>query len=169
MDCECVGLVVHVLGQHACSCHAMMGSKLVRTDSIKHLPSALSRLADMQACLAPPTACSIEHGCLTCAAPTGQSSADATHPEQQLTALEKAYLDVVRRLNAAHAQGNGFDAASEFATAAAASPASQGIALLSGLDEYCSVPYRSLCRSCAGKCFVVGRRMSLLAWAARQC
>ena len=41
--------------------------------------------------------------------------------EQQLSALEKAYLDVVRRLNAASAQRSSFDAASEFATAAASS------------------------------------------------
>ena len=37
--------------------------------------------------------------------------------EQQLSALEKAYLDVVQRLNAALAKRQPFDAAAEFATA----------------------------------------------------
>lgn len=36
---------------------------------------------------------------------------------QQLSALEKAYLDVVQRLNAAVAKGESLDAASEFAAA----------------------------------------------------
>ncbi|KAK9812585.1 hypothetical protein WJX73_010575 [Symbiochloris irregularis] len=47
---------------------------------------------------------------------SGQGQAP-TNVEQQLSALEKAYLDVVQHLNAAVAKGESLDAASEFAAA----------------------------------------------------